>query len=104
MMKLIKAEIAKRQAITIVAIKRVFSKPLRSWCPTVNPSPPKPDPRPASDRCRRMAPTRRMERITWTYGNAVSITVIMEASIPKSYILATGLKKSWIYAKCMYSF
>lgn len=96
------AESAKRIAIVIVAIKRVFSRPRLSWCPTAKPSPPKPEPRPASDLCRRIAPMRRMERITWTYGNAITITVIMEASISDGNILATGLIKLLEYAKCMY--
>ncbi len=68
------AERAKSIAMRIVALKRVFSKPLLVCPPDPSP-PPKALPSPASDCCIRIAPIKRIDKMTWMIGNICSIFV-----------------------------
>ncbi len=63
MMSAIKAEIAKRIARIIVALKIVFSKPLLVWCPELKLSP-MPPPSPEAVRCSKMPTDRSTAKIT----------------------------------------
>ena len=64
----IKAESAKRIAITIVAWNKNFSNPRRVLNPPPS-APPKAPPTPALDCCSKIAPTRRIARIICIHGS-----------------------------------
>jgi len=76
-MRAASAESTNKTAITIVAMKRVRSKPRRVWdAPPKLSDPPKAPPAFASDCCSKIATTKRTDRVIWMYGRRVEITVI----------------------------
>ncbi len=95
------AETAKRMAITIVALNRNFSKPLR--VNLVLPcSLPKALPRLASERCRRIATTKTTDRTAWMYGRMFVIYLSKYHSIASylTSIISMMIKSSHYEEDC----
>jgi len=78
----IKVVSTNKTAITIVALKSVFSMPRRVLKVLLALlSPPKPAPSPEAERCISTAMMSRIERVTWTYGNIPIIVSIADKGI-----------------------
>jgi len=71
------AEIANNTEIPIENLNRKDSAPRRLWNAELKLSPPNAPPKLEPRCCKRIAPTRRIERIIWIYGSAGSTESII---------------------------